>query len=543
MMTAKSMTGAAPSGRLRRLMLIASLSSVLAVSSFGVASQPGPQLVAIKATPMQAGELLSSFDLAETRNGAEVEAILWPGDAARLDEVGLEWRVLDRDLSAEHARALLATTNVPKSWPSTEDPRNTYRKLDDHHQELRDLANGYPQFADLVDLGRSLEGRDIIGLRIAIGDAEDGRPYAYFDGAHHAREWPSAEYVTGFAHRLVSDALAGEPRVTGLLKKLAVVLVPIVNPDGFNISRSAPHDGHELLGAVGVAAYWRKNARSVYHHPEQLPHAGPLSLGTYGVDPNRNYPFLWGSGEAVGGFGASGNPAEQTYEGTAVASEPEVAAVTTFIRRHNVTALISNHTYGRLVLYPWGHTRTQAPDHAVLRALAEDMAAANWYRPQIGLDLYATTGTMSDWAYAATGSLAYTFEHGSAFHPAYGVVITPRPSNEEAYLRLMTAAADSSKHSIIQGKIVDAQGNGIQAELKLTKVGTIPTYESTTPEPITLSMITKPDGTFTWHVNPSVGPIDQGDYTLEATTILGTASLQVGVARGQVRSLPDLKVG
>lgn len=502
-------------------------------------SQPGPMIVAVRATPAQASMLDQRFDLVEMRDGAEVHVVLWPGDADRLRALGFSYRVLEADLLAEHARASAPDPSTPQlAVPSTETERSTYRTLAEHHAELRALASAYPQFVDLLDLGRSLEGREILGVRIAIGDANDGRPQSYLDGVHHAREWPSAEYVTGFAHRLVSDALAGDARVTDLLRRSAVILVPVMNPDGFMISRDAPIDGSQgTLGIVGEGAYWRKNARAVVNDAEHM-----LSAGAYGVDPNRNYPFAWGTGDLLGGNGASGNPNDETYEGPTPASEPEVQAVRSVLLRRNVTAVITNHTYGNLILYPWGHTSEASPDADVFVPLAAHLAEANRYIDQPGIDLYVTTGTMDDWAYAATGTLGFTFEHGSAFHPVYGSVTIKRAWNEEAFLRLVEAGADPSKHAVLSGRVVDAQGRGVRSTLTLTKTADIPLEDGTSSERIELTLRTALDGTFTWHLNPSTGPIDADDYRLTVSSAIAKPSQLVRLARGASVSLPAISI-
>lgn len=518
------------------LLVLAGLVAPLAVS----ARAQAPIVVAVTADRHEATLLAKrGFDLVEMRDGAEVHVVLWPGDAERLRALGFAWRIVADDLLAEHAAAALPDPGTPTDTPSTEPPRTTYRTLAEHHAELRALATDHPQLVTLLELGRSLEGRPILGVRIAIGDAGDGRPEIYFDGVHHAREWPSGEYVMGFAHRLVSDALTADARVTGLLRRTAVVLVPVVNPDGFTISRSAPVDGSEdAFGLAGIGAYWRKNARALVNDHER-----GISIGAYGVDPNRNYPFGWGTGTLIGGEGASGNPADLTYEGPAPASEPEVQAVRNYVLTHNVTGVITNHTYGNLVLYPWGHTAGASPDDALFRQVAARLADANKYTPQPGIDLYATTGTMDDWAYAATGTIGFTFEHGRQFHPTYGVLDIKRSQNEEAFLRLIEAGADETMHGILTGRVVDARGVGVPATLRLTKTADIPLDDGTSPERIDLRLRTARDGTFRWHLNPSDKPLDLDDYLLTVESAVGKPSRLVRVVRGGVTALGDLPIG
>ena len=59
-------------------------------------------------------------------------------------------------------------------------------------------------------------------------------------GAHHAREWPSAEHTIEFAFDLLQSYDRGRRRrrARDLLSRSRVILVPVVNVDGFKISRA-----------------------------------------------------------------------------------------------------------------------------------------------------------------------------------------------------------------------------------------------------------------------------------------------------------------
>jgi hypothetical protein len=496
------------------------------------ATVDGPVLVAVSATPEQGGWLADRFDLTEARDGDDLFVVAWPADVGRLRSAGFEPRVVDIDLMDIHRRAL--------SDGDEGGSRTSYRTYVEYQDDLRGLATDHPDLVRVFTLPEwTLEGREVLGVEISVGDPDDGRPKAYIDGIHHAREWPAGELVMAFAEDLVTGVLQGDPRIVGLLQQVSVIAIPVVNPDGFIISRGAPWDTPVTAFGNGLGAYWRKNARGVAHFPE-----AHLSVGSYGVDNNRNYPFMWGSGTVLGGGGASGFILDADYEGTAPASEPETRNVKHVLLSENHTAVVSNHTYGNLILYPWGHTRTPPPDITELRGLAEHMAEANGYKPQPGMDLYATTGTTDDWAYAATGTLGFTFEHGTQFHPPYlfGVELK-RAQNLEAMLRLLEAAADPSKHSVIEGRIVD-EGQPVAASLRLVKSALLPSSSGAALcSHIDLELGTRPDGTFSWHVNPSVGPIDDGDYTLVAVNQGGGAQRAVRVLRGEILDLGDLELG
>ena len=296
-------------------------------------------------------------------------------------------------------------------------------------------------------------------------DAKDGRPVFFLMALHHAREWPSMEAAMEFAHLLVQDQ--NDPRIAGLLAKERVVILPIVNPDGFISSRSAFDLGDSLTGQEpdvtlvesiapfgGLFAYRRKNCDG-----EILPPSTPCELA-WGVDNNRNYGYNWG------GSGSSADVTSQSYHGPAPRSEPETQAVWNYVRTHEVTTLITLHNVAALVLRPPGTSAAGlAPDEAKLKALGDAMGTATGYTSEYGFQLYDTAGTTEDDSYAATGGYGYTIEMGPPdgdFHMPYqtGVVDEWTGANthsnnqgglKEALLLAAGAAADPTDHAIITG--------------------------------------------------------------------------------------------
>ena len=75
--------------------------------------------------------------------------------------------------------------------------------------------------------------------RLASDDpATTARPALFIQALTHAREWPTVEVAMEFAHDLVDGLRRKDARITSLLKRARVVVVPLVNPDGYNASRS-----------------------------------------------------------------------------------------------------------------------------------------------------------------------------------------------------------------------------------------------------------------------------------------------------------------
>ena len=78
--------------------------------------------------------------------------------------------------------------------------------------------------------------------------------------------------------------------------------------------------------------------------------------------------------------------------------------------RQQIRAAITFHEYARLVLWPYGYTKTDVPsdmttqDHAALAIIGKHMAATNGYKAEQASDLYVDSGTSRDYQYGATGS-------------------------------------------------------------------------------------------------------------------------------------------
>ena len=151
-------------------------------------------------------------------------------------------------MNAEHAKARVADAKLASSQKRSALPsgRETYRVLQDYQDELKALAEDNPGLVKPVVLPkRSFQGRELMGVEIAknVEAKDDGRPVYFVMGMHHAREWPSAESALEFAH-LLAKGFGSDPRITSLLERERVVVVPMINPDGFVESREG--------GALGI---------------------------------------------------------------------------------------------------------------------------------------------------------------------------------------------------------------------------------------------------------------------------------------------------
>ena len=510
--------------RLRALLALFALVLLVPSTSAAETTEPFPvQLVRVNVPSQADRDRLTNLGLDLTEHGGDayVEAVLHSAsDAGELSAAGFTWTVTIPDLGLREIQnnkvnAAYASAVTVSPLPSG---RDTYRTLADYNSNLRSLASSNPGLVKLFTLSRrSLEGREILGVEItkSVSSTSDGKPVFLMMGLHHAREWPSGEHAMEFAYDLVKNASAA--RIGGLLDKARVLVVPVVNVDGFEQSRKWGDlvDTREvdnggtmtILGNPGNA-YKRKNCRIADGVDTTPPGAcevsSPGGYGT-GVDLNRNYGGLWG------GPGASDVFAEPDYRGGGPFSEPETQAVRELISARQVTTLVTNHTFSNLVLRPPGIRQAgETVDEAAMQDLGARMAANNGYRNIHGWQLYDTTGTTEDWSYNATGGYGYTFEIGpDEFHPPFpkvvdeylGAGIYAGRGNREAYLLALENAANPVHHSVISGKAPEG------AVLRLTKAFTTATMTGPPINDRLESTLTVPQGNkYTWHVNPSTRP-------------------------------------
>lgn len=410
--------------RSRRTVLTCTAAVSIALSGAGLAvahaapSTPDApvQVVHVNAPSQAERSRVNSLGLDTTEHGDTrgVEVVLHSkADAQRLRDAGFTWTVRDADLRATMRKAAEADRAYAASVAESPLPsgRTSYRTLDEINAELDALAAAHPRLVRKLTLpNQSVEGRTVRGIEITTNAAniQDGKPVFLMMGAHHAREWPSVEHTMEFAYDLLEN-YGSDPRASRVVQNSRTIIVPVVNVDGFSITRAATPLGDFSLFDYEMK---RKNCGISVYTPaayrdgtcDDNP-AGRLR----GTDPNRNYPGFWG------GPGASSNWSSDTYRGDAPGDTPESDNIRKLVSGRQVTNLITNHTYSNLVLRPPSILATGfSPDEPLYKALGAEMTAANDYANWASFQLYDTSGSTEDWSYWQTGGLGFTFEIGPA---------------------------------------------------------------------------------------------------------------------------------
>ena len=199
------------------------------------------------------------------------------------------------------------------------------------------------------NIGKTVEERDIKIVEINSNDSR--LPVIFIDAGLHAPEWISTASIIFFIEKLSNMVASGKGKKS--IARFQWHILPLVNPDGYEYSRKIDRN-------------WRKNRARI---------PGSECIG---VDLNRNFPEGYG-------IGASSDPCSNVYKGTHPISEPESKALADYVRSlKNIKAAISVHSYGNVIIYPWGHKRQKHPNVKRLRKLARYVTRAIWKRSFVG---------------------------------------------------------------------------------------------------------------------------------------------------------------
>lgn len=233
-------------------------------------------------------------------------------------------------------------------------------------ERLRRLASEHSDVCALELLPhRTHEGREVPMLRVGTTDSS---ATVVVIGGIHAREWAPPDALLSLAEALVGayaeggsmehpewvDQTARPPIAYGawsvpaadvkrIVEGIALVLVPLVNPDGRDFTLADTDELHHM---------WRKNRR-----PPAAGHTGPWCSG---VDLNRNFDIAWdferyynpAAAEEVQSSKNACDP--QIYIGPAAASEPETRNVQSVVTQMRPSHFMDVHSYSRAILFPWG---------------------------------------------------------------------------------------------------------------------------------------------------------------------------------------------
>ncbi|MEJ6807284.1 MAG: M14 family zinc carboxypeptidase [Saprospiraceae bacterium] len=257
---------------------------------------------------------------------------------------------------------------------------------------LDEMQAKYPNLISakdtVIDI-RTHEGNPIYWVKVSnTPNIDNDNPEVLYTALHHAREANSLSQMIFYLWYILEN-YESDAEIKYLVDNTEMYFLPCVNPDGYLWNQSTDPDGGGL---------WRKN--------RYVDENGDVK----GVDLNRNYGFEWG----VDDQGSSPNANNDTYRGPSAFSEPETKAVRDFANQHQFQIALNYHTFGNLLIHPWGFSDSATEEDATFKALGNIMIEENNFTLGTGTETvgYVVNGDSDDWMYGDAGIYAMTPEVG-----------------------------------------------------------------------------------------------------------------------------------
>lgn len=335
----------------------------------------------------------------------------------QMREDGVPFKILIEDMEQFYANRLADKSNsVEKALTCTSsnitDPTNFhlgsmggYLTYEEILQELDEMAAAYPNiFKAKAQIGSYLthQNRPIYYVKISDNpNIDENEPRVLYTAHIHAREAITGMQLIYYMWYILENYDI-DPEIKYLVDNSEMYFIPVLNPDGVKRNQTNSPNGGGMH---------RKNLRNV-------------GTTNPGVDLNRNFDIQWGTS------GVSANTNNDTYPGPSAASEPETQAFKWFAEEKDFVASLSHHSYGNLLLFPFGYANVQTPDHAFFQNFTAEFVTVNGFENTQSVNLYPAAGDTDDWLYTTSANkpkvYAMTPESGSnsdGFWPAQNRIL------------------------------------------------------------------------------------------------------------------------
>lgn len=251
------------------------------------------------------------------------------------------------------------------------------------YQEMLDMldsmASKYPNLITLkqpISAQTTTDGNQLLWVKISDNpNINEPEPEVLYSALHHAREPAGLSNLIYYMWYLLEN-YATNTEIQTLVDNTEMYFVPCINPDGYMYN--------ELTDPLG-GGLWRKNRLDNLD-------------GTFGVDLNRNYGWQWGYDDT----GSSPFTVDETYRGSSAFSEVENQTMQNFCNSHDFKLAFNYHTFGNLLIYPWGYVPDfYTPDSALLVNFGSLLTTYNSYTYGTANQTvnYITNGSSDDWMY------------------------------------------------------------------------------------------------------------------------------------------------
>ena len=346
-------------------------------------------------------------DIIHVYEDGSADAVVSPRDLELIDATGVRYDVRVQNLDRFYELRCAAGKEM-----------GGFMTWDEIQVWLADLHFAYPSITSApTSIGDTYEGRPQLVVKLGTDNDfysdDPSRPNCWYDGLIHAREPVSMQNICSFMEWLCVNS--GRNGYCGLvadyvLENRDIWCLPCNNVDGYVYNESI---------APGGGGMHRKNMN--------------WSGGGDGVDLNRNWAVAWG------GPGSSSDPGSSTYRGTAPLSEAESSNIDDFWQSYTPVEMHSTHTYGNILIYPWGYTDDPTTHAAEYDTHGEMMV--NWCTGEehgpAAETLYYSSGNTRDHSYGLYEAMSWNHETGgdmAGFWPSAAEVVRLTRRNVRTYL-------------------------------------------------------------------------------------------------------------
>ncbi|MCK9398601.1 MAG: immune inhibitor A [Bacteroidales bacterium] len=337
------------------------------------------------------------------KSGVYVICELSERELAIADAAGIRYEVLIPDMTkyyVERNKPFLsrldeikhAKYTLSRDWPVPEGFElgtvGGFLSIDQAMAHLDNMATLYPY---LISPRYALDypthnDQELYWVRLSDNPTtNEDEPEVLYTGMHHAREPIGMQLLVYYMYYLLEN-YDTDPDVRYIVDNFELYFVPIINMDGY---------AYNIQNEPSGGGMWRKNRRQ-------------NDDGSYGVDLNRNYGYMWGYDDN----GSSPYPWDDTYRGPSAFSEPEIMNIRDFCNEHEFMIALNYHSYQNELLYPWGYITDPCPDDAIFNAFGEILTYENAYEyGPASTTIYLTNGSSDDWMYGEQTSKALIYSY------------------------------------------------------------------------------------------------------------------------------------
>ena len=268
----------------------------------------------------------------------------------------------------------------------------TYNEIVDLLFRLKDIYG----FIEIFPIGKSIIGRNIYAAKIGTAKRQ-----VLYSGAIHGSERLTASslmlFLEQFCMALQNNTNYSISSARNALFGKSMVIVPISNPDGYEIARGGAATAGNFADSVrqingnNDIKFWNANVR--------------------GIDLNHNFDAGFDEIKKIEQAEGITGPSPRRYGGESPESEPESKALADYCRNNGVAQLLAIHSQGEEIYWQFGNN---TPERSY--KLAQLYATASGYKVASPAPSASFAG-YKDWFIDEFSRSGFTLEIGKGVNP------------------------------------------------------------------------------------------------------------------------------